>query len=111
MICGALQTLNEEAFEDVVGSELPSPTGAQPGELTMLLLQHQQQQLQQQLAPIRESVECGSITDDATSSSSGCGTTASNGFLLQDHSNPCTTVDHPLPTVIIMPAFVDDTRL
>lgn len=27
MICGALQTLNEEAFEDVVASERPSPTG------------------------------------------------------------------------------------
>ncbi|XP_039435567.1 kinase D-interacting substrate of 220 kDa isoform X4 [Culex pipiens pallens] len=26
MICGALQTLNEDAFEDVVGSERPSPT-------------------------------------------------------------------------------------
>lgn len=27
MICGALQTLNEDAFEDVVASERPSPTG------------------------------------------------------------------------------------
>ncbi|XP_055837815.1 kinase D-interacting substrate of 220 kDa isoform X2 [Episyrphus balteatus] len=27
MICGALQTLNEEAFEDVASSERPSPTG------------------------------------------------------------------------------------
>lgn len=31
MICGALQTLNEEAFEDVLGSERPSPTGGPTG--------------------------------------------------------------------------------
>ncbi|XP_067630651.1 kinase D-interacting substrate of 220 kDa B isoform X2 [Eurosta solidaginis] len=31
MICGALQTLNEEAFEDVASSELPSPSGLPTG--------------------------------------------------------------------------------
>lgn len=45
MICGALQTLNEDAFEDVVGSERPSPTG---------------EMFSQYLAPIRESSEIGS---------------------------------------------------
>ncbi|XP_053671000.1 kinase D-interacting substrate of 220 kDa [Anopheles nili] len=46
MICGALQTLNEDAFEDVVsGSERPSPTG---------------EMFSQHLAPIRESSEIGS---------------------------------------------------
>ncbi|XP_058117079.1 kinase D-interacting substrate of 220 kDa isoform X3 [Anopheles coustani] len=47
MICGALQTLNEDAFEDVVSSsERPSPTGE------MFSTQY--------LAPIRESSEIGS---------------------------------------------------
>ncbi|XP_037040585.1 kinase D-interacting substrate of 220 kDa isoform X5 [Bradysia coprophila] len=32
MICGALQTLNEEAFEDVISSERPSPTGGIPSD-------------------------------------------------------------------------------
>lgn len=37
MICGALQTLNEEAFEDVVAnSERPSPTGGPSGEQVAL---------------------------------------------------------------------------
>uniref|UniRef100_A0A182QVK2 KAP NTPase domain-containing protein n=1 Tax=Anopheles farauti TaxID=69004 RepID=A0A182QVK2_9DIPT len=46
MICGALQTLNEDAFEDVVSSsERPSPTG---------------EMFSQFLAPIRESSEIGS---------------------------------------------------
>lgn len=40
MICGALQTLNEEAFEDVASNEM---SGVAPGET-----------LSQQLAPIRE---------------------------------------------------------
>ncbi|XP_031633089.1 kinase D-interacting substrate of 220 kDa isoform X3 [Contarinia nasturtii] len=34
MICGALQTLNEEAFEDVVASERPSPTGGPSTDLS-----------------------------------------------------------------------------
>ncbi|KAH8413651.1 hypothetical protein KR222_002792, partial [Zaprionus bogoriensis] len=33
MICGALQTLNEEAFEDVASSERPSPSGLPTGEI------------------------------------------------------------------------------
>lgn len=55
MICGTLQTLNEEAFEDVLGSDtIQSPTG----EGLMLI---------QQLAPIRESSEYSSPPEDATS--------------------------------------------
>lgn len=75
MICGALQTLNEEAFEDVVASERPSPTGGPSGELiahdnaqsqAMSLqsqqsksqqMQQQQQQSQQPLTPIQETIE------------------------------------------------------
>lgn len=123
MICGALQTLNEEAFEDVVCSERPSPSPTgQPGEMNALL--------QQQLAPIRESVEYGSLLDDHSSFGSH------NGLVLQDHANPqihatttntCNNISHgnqyhnsnggqhgidPLPTVIIIPSnTVDDTPL
>lgn len=68
MICGALQTLNEEAFEDVVGSERPSPTGMGPsGELlaqqdtlhTQTITPHYLSQTgkQSQLTPIREGTE------------------------------------------------------
>lgn len=69
MICNALQTLNEEACEDVLGSERPSPTGIGPtGELLathdMLHTQpftspHHLSQAgkQSQLAPITEATE------------------------------------------------------
>ncbi|EDV36140.2 uncharacterized protein Dana_GF12810, isoform B [Drosophila ananassae] len=53
MICGALQTLNEEAFEDVAISERPSPTGEMMAAVAQL-----------QLAPIRESSEFGSPSDE-----------------------------------------------
>lgn len=52
MICGALQTLNEEAFEDVVASERPSPTGGPSGETNAQTIQSQQP-----LTPIQETVE------------------------------------------------------
>lgn len=55
MICGALQTLNEEAFEDVASSERPSPSGLPTGEMLAAQLQ---------LAPIRESSEFGSPSDE-----------------------------------------------
>lgn len=68
MICGALQTLNEEAFEDVLGSERPSPTGGPSGELLAQQDMHsfvphhlsqlqQSKQPQSQLAPIKEGTE------------------------------------------------------
>nr|XP_016928710.1 kinase D-interacting substrate of 220 kDa isoform X5 [Drosophila suzukii] len=53
MICGTLQTLNEEAYEDVASSERPSPTGEMLAAAAQL-----------QLAPIRESSEFGSPSDD-----------------------------------------------
>lgn len=53
MICGALQTLNEEAFEDVASNEM---TGVAPGET-----------LSQQLAPIREGSEFSSSVDSGLS--------------------------------------------
>lgn len=63
MICGALQTLNEEAFEDVVASERPSPTGGPSTGETIDSNMHLQtqggsvQQSQQMLTPIQETVE------------------------------------------------------
>lgn len=89
MICGALQTLNEEAFEDVISSERPSPTSGLPsGE-------------QQQLEPIRESAEyC------CTQSDTDC---LHNSFILHDQ------MFNPLPSVIInIPSHgnrIDDTHL
>lgn len=54
MICGTLQTLNEEAYEDVANSsERPSPTGEMLAAAAQL-----------QLAPIRESSEFGSPSED-----------------------------------------------
>lgn len=66
MICGALKTLNEEAFEGVVASERPSPTGGPAGETIAnennaqsqsKSQQQQQQSSQQALTPIQETVE------------------------------------------------------
>lgn len=51
LICGALQTLNEDAFEDVANNEHPNPTG----EPTFL-------NLQQCLAPISEELSSPSHT-------------------------------------------------
>ncbi|KAI8128370.1 hypothetical protein CVS40_1791 [Lucilia cuprina] len=57
MICGALQTLNEDAFEDVASSERPSPSGLPTGEMIAAAAQLH-------LAPIRESSEFGSPSDE-----------------------------------------------
>ncbi|XP_073848300.1 ankyrin repeat-rich membrane spanning isoform X7 [Musca autumnalis] len=57
MICGALQTLNEDAFEDVASSERPSPSGMPTGEMIAAAAQLH-------LAPIRESSEFGSPSDE-----------------------------------------------
>lgn len=57
MICGALQTLNEEAFEDVASSERPSPSGLPTGEMLAAASQLQ-------LAPICETSEFGSPADE-----------------------------------------------
>lgn len=96
MICGALQTLNEEAFEDVISSERPSPTSGLPsGEQP------------QQLEPIRESAEyC------CTQSDIDC---LHNSFLLHDQNKLNHCVTNPLPSVIIkIPSYgnrIDDTHL
>lgn len=99
MICGALQTLNEDAFEDVAVSERPSPTG----ELTIL---------QYSLAPITE--ELGSPTH-----SRNCENFFDNtsNFLISNNNR--TEEFHPNSTVIVIPSAaipnysssIDDTRL
>lgn len=105
MICGALQTLNEEAFEDVVASERPSPTGGPAGETIandnnaqlQSKSQPQQQQLQQQqsqqpLTPIQETVELDRsslaiCTDRRQSQSSTQTITITANNLHKSHSN------------------------
>lgn len=62
MICGALQTLNEDAYEDVASSERPSPSGIATGEMmNMLALPEQPQHF---LDTIRETLEYGSPSDE-----------------------------------------------
>lgn len=56
MICGALQTLNEEAFEDVASTERGAGSTVAPGET-----------LSQQLAPIREGSEFSASMDSGLS--------------------------------------------
>lgn len=105
MICGALQTLNEDAFEDVVGSERPSPTG---------------EMFSQYLAPIRESSEIGSpprlsynftnpnLLDHASNAS--IDDSLQHRSQLRSHS----LHDDSLSSVVIMPHYpsnVDDTKL
>lgn len=140
MICGALQTLNEEAFEDVVGSERPSPTGIGPsGELlaqqdmlhTQTFTSHHLSQTakQSQLAPIKEGTEQCTATQRATARR------ASQGFINnlltnfggsgnnQNSTNATqnggtyTIIDSnhaggvdPVPTVIIMPSSFESAH-
>lgn len=95
MICGALQTLNEDAFEDVAVSERPSPTG----ELIV----------QQYLAPISE--ELGSPTHSRSCENPFDNT---SNYLISNNNRFDDSSQNS--TVIIMPNFtsppsVDDTRL
>lgn len=98
MICGALQTLNEEAFEDVVGSSERGGTGSQTaGEIL------------HPLDPIRESFEFSSPGSDF---GSGVHT-----VMIPTSPYPADLTDNtdPVPTVIVMsPPFtqnIDDTPL
>lgn len=98
MICGALSTLNEDAFEDVTSNQNPNSTTGSTGEL---ILQ------QNYLAPITE--EFGSPTrsfesffDDANQYE----------IVNNNSNNNINRLDET--TVIIMPNYsqnIDDTRL
>lgn len=86
MICGALQTLNEEAFEDVVCSERPTPSPTSAGPTGELVVEQQQQQ-PPQLAPIRETIESDHQLHHPSTSSGVISFSApnGNGFVLHDH--------------------------
>lgn len=91
MICGALQTLNEDAYEDVAVSERPSPTGE-------LMIQ------QYSLAPITE--ELGSPTHSRNF----------DGYFDNTSNNQSTPNNHTTSTstVIFIPNYtpsIDDTHL
>lgn len=91
MICGALQTLNEDAFEDVAVSERPSPTG----ELSVL---------QYSLAPITEEL---ASPNNARFFSDNASNRSTNNRV----DDSCTS---PSATVITIPNYtpsIDDTRL
>uniref|UniRef100_A0A1L8DIU7 Uncharacterized protein n=1 Tax=Nyssomyia neivai TaxID=330878 RepID=A0A1L8DIU7_9DIPT len=95
MICGALQTLNEEAFEDVVGSE-------RSGEKITGEILHQ-------LDPIRESFEFSSPGSEFG------GSVHTMVIPQQPYTADLTVNTEPAPTVIVMsPPFtqnIDDTPL
>jgi ankyrin repeat-rich membrane spanning protein len=99
MICGALQTLNEDAFEDVAVSERPSPTG----ELT--LQQYSLAPISEELASPSNSRKCESFLDNASSNHRLSLT--SNSSRVDDNSSQSATV-------IFIPNYtpsIDDTRL
>lgn len=95
MICGALQTLNEDAFEDVAVSERPSPTGEQ----TML---------QYALAPISE---------ELSSPKNACFVdliASNNSLAFNDTRDDAGPSRSPSATVITIPNYtpsIDDTCL
>lgn len=113
MICGAISTLNEDAFEDVSNQNPISQSNGSTGEL---ILQ------QQYLAPISESVESPTLSrscesffpDDANQLQ------VVNNSLYSNNNNSNSNVSRRFDetTVIIMPNYsastsniVDDTRL
>lgn len=106
MICGALSTLNEDAFEDVNQNQSVQTNGS-TGEL---ILQ------QQYLAPISESVEsptlsrsCDSFFPDDANQFENVNNNNNND---DDYTNSRNRHE---TTVIIMPNYspsnIDDTRL
>lgn len=97
MICGALQTLNEDAFEDVAVSERPSPTG----ELT--LQQYSLAPISEELASPSNSRKCESFVDNSSKRHS----LTSNSSRVEDFASQNATV-------IFIPNYtpsIDDTHL
>lgn len=103
MICGALQTLNEEAFEDVIASERPSPTGGPSTGETIALdmnMQTLQQSQQQPLTPIQETVEIerslvfthGDASDHQQSHPMNIGTAVNNATNNNNNNNNLDSV-------------------
>lgn len=112
MICGALQTLNEDAFEDVLSNDRNGGGGGVGGTSG--------ETLNQQLAPIRESYELNSPSDNLSLSG-----TMQSQIYLNHHHNQNHHLHHEsitinggeeqanVPTVIVMPFMknIDDTTL
>lgn len=100
MICGALQTLNEDAFEDVVSNERSPSNG--PGEQNILM---------QHLTTIREGSEFGSPTHNNSVNSYDELFEENN----KNNNNLNRFDESPNPsTVILMPHYtpnIDDTQL
>lgn len=92
MICGALQTLNEDAFEDVAVSERPSPTG----ELTLQ---------QFSLTPISEELGSPALSRHCDPFDNTSNYLNANNNRFDDSSQN--------PTVIIIPNYTstDDTSV
>jgi ankyrin repeat-rich membrane spanning protein len=102
MICGALQTLNEEAFEDVVGSDRPSPDTL--GEM-----------FGTHLAPIKENSEYGSPPRLSYSTNSLCSDSFQPTSNCNNNKAPNRSFhEDSLASVIVMPRYtpkIDDTKL
>ena len=102
MICGALQTLNEEAFEDVVGSDRPSP------EMLGEMFAHH-------LAPIKENSEYGSPPRLSYSTNSLCSDSFQQSSATNNNNNKHHSFhEDSLANVIVMPRYspnIDDTKL
>ena len=109
MICGAISTINEDAFEDVASNQNPNSNGS-TGELFV--------QQQQYLAPISESVESPTLSrscesffpedanqlkfvDNSLMSSNNCNN--------NNNSSICSNRPPDESTVIIMPNYSAST--
>ena len=101
MICGALSTLNEDAFEDVTSNQNPNSASGSTGELYVT---------QNYLAPITE--EFGSPTPSRSYESFF---DDANQYEIVNNNNSNNNISRAdETTVIIMPNYsqnVDDTRL
>lgn len=113
MICGAISTLNEDAFDDVSSQQQPnSQSNGSTGELCILQ--------QQYLAPISESVESPTLSRSCESffpEDANQLQTVNNSLLNNNINNSGSTRRLDETTVIIIPNFsastsnmVDDTR-
>lgn len=93
MICGALQTLNEDAFEDCAVSERPSPTGE-------LIQQYSLAPISEELGSPTHSRNCENFLDNTPNPSN------SNNHRFDDSNHSSTIIYIPNYT-----PSIDDTPL
>lgn len=112
MICGAISTLNEDAFDDVSSQNPNVQSNGSTGELCILQ--------QQYLAPISESVESPTLSRSCESffPEDANQLQIVNNSLYNNNNNSSSNRRLDETTVIIMPNFsastsnmIDDTRL